>query len=437
MVLMVQLPQLPNQEKHRQAKATEQPFELPLKHRVSFLQRLKGGSDFLMDAEHCLVNHEKIDYESMVGVSLENNRVILYGANASKHILNCGAKAEPYFNLINQCFNEAQAYLKAINLDSSQELKLSFARAKEMLKQRTIPYVRGVNVILKAAIAYGLSDLHFEPQGNELVHLTGRSAGKIIKILDFSKKDYERMASRLKYLAGCLSHISDLAQEGAFEFDGFNVRLSSFPTDHGERLSMRFIGSFGFLSLKALGWLDSWIEAWLAFTEGERGLYIISGSVGSGKTTAMYATLVELVNRAEHLRVVTIEDPVEAFIAGICQSSLHSMQEKNLAKAFKHLLRQDPNVIALGEIRDAQCIQEAMQAALSGHRVFATFHAGSVEETLERIKQMSQVNHLILSGLKGILYLELIHDGDRFVPKVVLSKFNANQLEEIASERIL
>jgi type II secretory ATPase GspE/PulE/Tfp pilus assembly ATPase PilB-like protein len=415
----------------------KQRLELPLIYKNSFLQRLKGGVDFVVDADHCLVNQEKYFYENMSGVTLDKNQIILHNLQAPEQILSCGQKTEYYFDIINQCYRETQDYLKAIAMEPAQSLKSNFLKTQEVLKQKALPFVRGANLLLKAAILYGLSDLHFEPKGKESVSLTGRSRGAIVEILDLPRYEYERMASRFKYLAGCLSHISDVAQEGAFEFEGVNVRLSSFPTDHGERLSMRFISSFNFLSLKALGWQENWAQSWLSLIEKERGLYIISGSVGSGKTTAMYATLVELVSSAKQLRVVTIEDPVEAFIGGICQSSLHSMQEKNLAKAFKHLLRQDPNIIALGEIRDVECIQETMQAALSGHRVFATFHAGSIKETIERIKQMSQGNNLILSGLKGILYLELSHDGDKFLPKVSLSKFQDNQLEEISNEKNL
>lgn len=142
----------------------------------------------------------------------------------------------------------------------------------------------------------------------------------------------------------------------------------------------------------------------------KRSFYIISGQVGSGKTTAMYAGLSELANRDAQLRVVTIEDPVEARIAGICQSSLDSMKDLGLAQAFKHMLRQDPDVIALGEIRDRECLKEALQAGLSGHRVFATFHAGRGSETIARIKQMGVEDYLVLQGLKGIIHLELKYE---------------------------
>ncbi len=406
-------------------------FEFPVESKPSFLQRILGVTEFILEPDHIILKDEKIYYENVISHSLTGSEIKLEDNNENSYLLQAGFKSSKYFEIIEVSIEELEVYLKAYDFDVKENIDHSFSKVMDLLKLKTLPYVRAVNLVLKAAMVHKLTDLHFEPSSNKTVVVTGRKGDEILKLLTLPIFEYERMMARLKYLAGCLSHISDKAQEGAFEFEGVNIRLSSFPTDHGERLSMRFIGNFEYLTLESLGWAQNWIDSWLNLIDSQSGLYIIAGSVGSGKTTAMYATLAEIVSKTSQLRVVTIEDPVEAFITGICQSSLHSMEEKNLAKAFKYLLRQDPNIIALGEIRDKECIQESMQAALSGHRVFATFHAGSAQETLDRIKQMAAGNSLILSGLKGILYLELKRKNNAFVPKVLLSKFDSNSLEEI------
>jgi type II secretory ATPase GspE/PulE/Tfp pilus assembly ATPase PilB-like protein len=260
------------------------------------------------------------------------------------------------------------------------------------------------------AFTQQLSDIHFEPL-EDRVKVSLRCFGEVSSPGEIDSSQYNRLAARIKYLAGCMSHLSDIAQEGAFhdKRTGLDVRVSTFPTDMGERLSMRLIQPLRYRSLDSLGWKSDAAATWRRKISGNAGLFIISGAVGSGKTTALYASLAELAGINSSLRVVTLEDPVEGRVPGICQSSLDSMRDMTLAQAFKHLLRQDPDVIALGEIRDKECLQQALQAGLSGHCVLATFHAGRGRETLERIRQMGIEDYLVLSGLKGILHLELEH----------------------------
>ena len=242
---------------------------------------------------------------------------------------------------------------------------------------------------------------------------------------------HDRVTARLKHLAGCLAHIADTAQEGAFRHGGISVRVSTFPAGNGERVSLRIISPVRFKKVADLGWSKDVAGKWLENIRGQRGLFIISGPVGSGKTTAMYATLSELSTADNALRVVTVEDPVEAVIPDICQSSLDQLKEKDLSQAFKHLLRQDPNVIALGEIRDVKCIREALQAGLSGHLVLATFHAGSIGEAVDRIRQMGGEDLLILSGLKGIMHLQLRRQNGKIVSEAEFALSDGKEMRKI------
>ncbi|MDD3000223.1 MAG: ATPase, T2SS/T4P/T4SS family [Candidatus Riflebacteria bacterium] len=407
-------------------------LNLPLEYNPGKLKKILGALPFVIEANGIrILDHEPIDYNDIISVSANSVYLEILNRNNSVFRLNCGFKAKKFAELIEIVKNENSEYAKYSDELETVDLNDSFVFVKNILEFRTLPYVRAVNFILKIAIVKNLSDIHFEPTESNEINLTVRQSGQIIKVVSLEKHKYERLVARLKYLSKCLSHVDDIAQEGSFKHSNIDVRLSTFPTDNGERISLRIINTIKFLSLNSLGWSDKQASIWLDSIKCNRGLYIISGRVGSGKTTAMYSSLYELSILGDHLRAVTIEDPVESFIPGICQASLSSMKEKSLANAFKHILRQDPNIIALGEIRDSNCVKEVLQASLSGHLIFATFHAGSIDETVARLKQMSSDENIVLAGLKGILHLELKREGQVLCPEVHFAKICESKLEQV------
>ena len=407
-------------------------LNIPLEYNPGKFKKILGALPFTIEANGIrILDHESIDYSDIVSVAANSVYLEILNRNNAVLRLNCGLKAKNYAELIQIIKNENSEYENYSNELEKNNLNNSFDFVNNILEFRTLPYVRAATYILKIAIVKNLSDIHFEPTESDKINLTVRQSGEIIKVASLEKIKYERVAARLKYLAKCLSHVDDLPQEGAFKHDNIDVRLSTFPTDNGERISLRIINTIKFLSLNSLGWSNEHAAIWLNTIKSNRGLYIISGRVGSGKTTAMYSSLYELSIQGDHLRAVTIEDPVESFIPGICQASLSSLKEKSLASAFKHILRQDPNIIALGEIRDADCVKEVLQASLSGHLILATFHAGSVNETVERLKQMSSDENIVLPGLKGILHLELKREGAKLSPEVHFAKISENKPERV------
>ncbi|MEW6713413.1 MAG: ATPase, T2SS/T4P/T4SS family, partial [Candidatus Riflebacteria bacterium] len=307
-----------------------------------------------------------------------------------------------------QLFSEFLNHQKMLESLVSREGSERFSDFAECFNYAGGPFVRATEALLSIAKLERLSDVHFEPDKDQ-VRITFRQAGRVICAGYISPEKFNRLLARMKYLAGCRSHVFDQAQEGAFhdEKTSLDVRLSSFPTNYGERLALRFIQPIHFSSLDKLGWNSPVVEEWRRLLQAKSGLFVISGAVGSGKTTALYASLAELACSHQQLRAVTIEDPVEARIPGICQSSLETMRGLDLAAAFKHLLRQDPDIIALGEIRDRECLREALQAGLSGHRVLATFHAGRGGETMARFSRIGLEDSMISQGLRGIIHLEL------------------------------
>jgi len=415
---------------HQQPPAKDGFGLMPLNFRPGRLKRLLGHSEFSVDAEFVEVPGQKLLYSEMQDISSEAGRLKLELADGRRFILRSGHNSGALAVLIRQLVSQAREYATFKSASNEYSLESCMQLFEKVLDFRALPYVWAAEILLTTAAANHFSDIHLEPVDANRARLTFRAAGKIQQSVEIGMHHHQRLLARLKYMAGCHSHISDSAQEGAFRQADFDVRLSTFPTDHGERAALRIITALAFADVASLGWGTGKAKDWLATLQSNRGLFIISGAVGSGKTTAMYATLSELAASDRGLRVVTVEDPVEARIPGICQASLDSTREKDLAVAFKHLLRQDPDVIALGEIRDSACIKEALQAALSGHLILATFHAGSPGEAVDRIRQMGLEDYLVFSGLRGILHLELKNTNSGPQPLAELVVYPGGSLQE-------
>lgn len=408
---------------------------IPVSFSPGPLKRLLGHSAFVVDADRIIFGNEatlqEIFFSDVEKITASSNTIEIISVGGSTHKLICGEKAGKLACLVSKLKDEAREFQCLLDAPEPISIESGLAMFARAFAFRALPYVRAAEVLLKTAADNFFSDVHLEPISPERVRVTFRHGGEVGQAAELTRYNHDRLLARLKYLAGCLSHVDDIAQEGAFKQNNFDVRLSTFPTDNGERASLRIITALRYPDIASLGWKKEAVDLWYSQIKVGRGLYIISGPVGSGKTTAMYATLSQLANNEQRLRVVSIEDPVEAAIAGICQSSLDSMKEKNLAAAFKHLLRQDPNVIALGEIRDSGCIKEALQAALSGHLIIATFHAGSIGETIDRIRQMGVEDSLVMSGLRGVLHLNLLRKGASVIPEVHFGSFDGKELRHI------
>ncbi|HNX76507.1 MAG TPA: ATPase, T2SS/T4P/T4SS family [Candidatus Rifleibacterium sp.] len=407
---------------------------MPVCYQPGPLKKLFGHTSFRLDAEGIAVgagsSPREIAWANVASVGNEAGKVFLHLRTGSPVVLKCGAGAGRVAALAARLLGEYDEFHLVYDQPGPLSVANGMAIFSRCLNFRGLPYVRAVDVLLKTAADNNFTDVHLEPVSSGQVKVTFRLAGEVRPALELSHADHARVTARLKHLAGCLSHVTDTAQEGAFRQGSFSVRISTFPASGGERVSLRIITALRFARVADLGWNPDIAATWLSQIRSGRGLYIISGPVGSGKTTAMYATLSELSAGDNGLRLVTVEDPVEAVIPGICQSSLDQLREKDLAAAFKHLLRQDPNVIALGEIRDLKCIKEALQAGLSGHLVMATFHAGSIDEALDRIRQMGGDDQLVLSGLKGVLHLDLQCQQGKIMPKVDFASFDGHELRK-------
>ncbi|APW63154.1 GspE/PulE family protein [Paludisphaera borealis] len=268
-----------------------------------------------------------------------------------------------------------------------------------------------VDRVLAAAVQSGASDVHFQPVENGL-DLRWRIDGVLRSVATLGRQGAPNVVARLKVLADLLTYRTDVPQEGRIRGVAGQVemRLSSFPTLHGEKAVVRlFAGPGRYLTLNDLGLPDEVGRVLSGLLDETSGAIVLSGPAGSGKTTTIYACLRELAKRSAGARsLTTLEDPIEAAIDGVSQSQVNTAAGLTLEAGLRALLRQDPEVIAIGEVRDRTTAEIALQAALTGHLTLTTFHAGSACEVVGRLLDMGIEPYAIRSGLRAVVAQRLV-----------------------------
>jgi general secretion pathway protein E len=267
-----------------------------------------------------------------------------------------------------------------------------------------------VERLLALAREQGASDVHLQPTPQGL-EVRWRIDGVLQSVGDFPRGHLADVVTRLKVLAHLLTYKSDVPQEGRLADAGdCEMRISTFPTLHGERAVVRlFAGEGKFLHLADVGLPAEIASSLVKHLVETSGAILVSGPAGSGKTTTAYACLREIVRRSERRRSVhSLEDPIESALEGVAQSQVRPDAGFGFAIALQSLLRQDPEVILVGEIRDPGTAFIAFQAALTGHLVLSTLHAGSVASGLARLIDMGLEPYVIRSGLRAVLNQRLL-----------------------------
>ncbi|KKW19308.1 MAG: hypothetical protein UY63_C0017G0085 [Parcubacteria group bacterium GW2011_GWA2_51_10] len=254
-----------------------------------------------------------------------------------------------------------------------------------------------LEIIMGGALALGASDVHLEPEESG-VRMRYRLDGVLVEVLSFDRATYSLMSSRLKLLSGLKLNIKSAAQDGRFSIDinekEIEIRTSVLPGAYAETIVMRLLDpSTLALSLEILGFDKYLIDIFNHEVAKPNGLILNTGPTGSGKTTTLYAFL-KRVHRPE-IKIVTIEDPIEYHLPGIVQTQVS--KDYTFAQGLRSTLRQDPDVIMVGEIRDAEVASTAVQAALTGHLVFSTLHTNDAAGTFPRLIDMD-VNADILGA---------------------------------------
>lgn len=271
-----------------------------------------------------------------------------------------------------------------------------------------------VDDLLAQAIESGASDIHFEPTERELkVRLRLDGVLSSVESLPLALSD--NVVARLKVLGGLLTYRNDIPQEGHLEISGSgsnkvtDVRLAVFPTIYGQRAVVRlFYHQEGLLELEHLGF-DGATEASLrGIASQTQGVLLVTGPAGSGKSTTLAAILRHIVQTLPGKSIVTLEDPVEIRIEGVTQVPITPHGQMTFPTALRSLLRQDPQVLMIGEIRDAETAKIAIEAGLSGHLLMSTMHSGTPAGAMLRLLEMGIEPYQVTSSVSAVLNQRLV-----------------------------
>ncbi len=276
-----------------------------------------------------------------------------------------------------------------------------------------------VNYLLIDAVKSNASDIHIEPWESTLV-VRIRICGVLQELVHLPLDLMEKLSGRIKVMANLISYQSDLPQEGHVaanpDFGGVELRVSVFPTVRGEKIVIRiFDPSNRSFNLAQLGFEGETLTLFVQLLSRPNGLLLLTGPTGSGKTTAIYAALTHIVNRTgPTISINTVEDPVEFNLPMVSQAQVNPAKEFTYPRALRSLMRQDPQVIMIGEIRDPETAAIAVQAGLTGHLVISTIHSGSTAGVIARLINMEIEPFLLSSSISGILGMRLIRTNCSF-----------------------
>ena len=272
------------------------------------------------------------------------------------------------------------------------------------------PVIRMINALLTQALREGASDIHIEPFEQVSV-VRFRIDGSLRDVVKPKKAIHASLISRIKIMAQLDIAEKRLPQDGriALRVGGkaVDVRVSTLPTGHGERAVLRLLDKeSGRLDMQHLGMSGETLAQFDKLIEQPHGIVLVTGPTGSGKTTTLYAALSRLNTAANN--ILTVEDPIEYELEGIGQSQVNPRIDMTFAKALRAILRQDPDIIMIGEIRDLETAQIAVQASLTGHLVLATLHTNDSAAAVTRLLDMGIEPFLLSSSLLGVVAQRLV-----------------------------
>lgn len=272
-----------------------------------------------------------------------------------------------------------------------------------------LPIVEVVNEILVDGSARGASDIHFDPLENVL-KIRIRIDGQLIDYAEIPNHLKRNLVTRIKIIAGMNITETRLPQDGAIKANIKNtpldLRVSSLPTINGEKIVIRILDySASAKGIEYLGFREKNFEKLKKMIHTPNGIILVTGATGTGKSTTVYSIL-QKINR-EDVNLVTVEDPIEMDIEGINQVQVNSEINLTFANVLRSILRQDPDIIMIGEIRDDETAKIAVRASVTGHLVLSTLHTNNSLNTIERLLDMNVERYLLASALYGIISQKL------------------------------
>lgn len=268
-----------------------------------------------------------------------------------------------------------------------------------------LPIVEIANEIIVDSVKKGASDIHFDPQ-EEALKIRIRIDGELLDYTEVPNLYKRNLVTRIKIVAGMNITESRLPQDGAIKTKlqdlNLDLRVSSLPTNKGEKIVIRILDyTMSAEGLENLGFNDLNYDKILQMLNLPNGIILVTGATGSGKSTTVYSMLQRL--NKEDVNLMTVEDPIEMDITGINQIQVNSEIGLTFASVLRSILRQDPNIIMIGEIRDVETAQIAVRASITGHLVLSTIHTNNSLNTIERLLDMEVERYLLGSALSGIV----------------------------------
>ena len=272
------------------------------------------------------------------------------------------------------------------------------------------PTIRFVNSLIERAFNERASDIHLEPQDGEMV-VRMRIDGLLHKMLTVPANLQNTVISRLKIMGGMNISERKISQDGRAMYSAkgkdIDLRINSMPTVHGEKMVLRLLDkSAGSVSRQSIGLEGEDLEKYEALLKNTSGVILIVGPTGSGKSTTMCAMLRQLCS--EETNIMTLEDPVEYDIPGVNQCQINEKTGMTFAAGLRAILRQDPDIISVGEIRDGETAQIAVRAAITGHLVLSTLHTNDAVSVIDRLEDIGVEPYLISSALRGVISQRLV-----------------------------
>lgn len=282
------------------------------------------------------------------------------------------------------------------------------------------PIIRLINAVLTEAVKENASDIHIEPYENRLM-VRFRVDGVLREVLQTRRAVAPLVVSRIKVMSKLDIAEKRLPQDGRISLKiagrAVDVRVSTMPSGHGERVVLRLLDKqAGRLDLAHLGMPEGTLVTMDELIHKPHGIILVTGPTGSGKTTTLYAALETINDNSRN--IMTVEDPIEYYIDGIGQTQVNTKVEMTFARGLRAILRQDPDVVMVGEIRDLETAEIAVQASLTGHLVLSTLHTNSAVGAVTRLRDMGVEPFLLSSSLIGVLAQRLVRvlDDETKVP---------------------
>ena len=300
--------------------------------------------------------------------------------------------------------------VKAACAAPDQRVSMKTMKAREIVSETAKAAPEVLEQLIATAGRAGASDIHLQMRG-PVAEVCFRLDGVLTPVSTLAENIAERVFGRIKYLARLKTYQDSLPQDGRIDRADVksqnDIRVATYPTITGEKIVLRLFQTNVVLGLTELGLPE---QAWAeleTFLRQPAGLLLLTGPAGSGKTTTIYACLRQL-SESGGRHIITIEDPVEQIVPGVMQTEVSEPRGLDFAKAARHLLRQDPQVLVIGEIRDEETANIAIRAALTGHQVISTLHAGSCRGVFERLLVMSKDHSAVASAVELVLNQRLI-----------------------------